>query len=95
MDKTEIELSLSCSSVLSNSAQATFTDIFTVSYLDVCRTTVIEIPDVSPSTMTTYLWPIPVDQFPIYPVTSSIDCAPYDYNIILNSDVPAIVQAGI
>lgn len=97
MDKTEINLTLSCTSVLSSSAKATVFNSFTVTFLDVCRTAVITIPDINPSTMTTYLWPVPVDQYSIYPVTvtSSLNCAPYDYDIVLAPGVPAIVQSGI
>lgn len=90
-DKTEMDMTLACTSTLSESAQSTTYNTFTVTLLDVCRTASISMPDINPTALTTYLWPIPVDQFSIQAVSSSLNCAPYAYSVILAPNVPAVV----
>ena len=90
-----MNLTLSCSSGLSQSGQATLSNTITVQYLDVCRTAKLTLAPIAPITMTTYLWPVPVDSFLFQSVTSSINCAPYDYSIVLGSGTDPSVASGV
>jgi len=45
--------------------------------------------------MTTYLWPVPIDSFSFQPVSSSLNCAPYDYSILLGSNTDTSVASGV
>ena len=88
-DTFQMDLSLECVSDLSESFIGSSSNTFTLQLLDVCRTADLSIADLSPSTMPTMLWPVPVDYFSFSGLESSLPCGPYTYYI--RSD-PAIAD---
>lgn len=88
-DTFQMDLSLECVSDLSESFVGSSSNSFTLQLLDVCRTADLSIADLSPSTMPTMLWPVPVDYFSFSGLESSLPCGPYTYYI--RSD-PAIAD---
>ena len=90
-----MSLTLSCTSGLSQSGQSKVSSTLSVQYLDVCRTAQLTLAPIAPVTMTTYLWPVPIDSFSFQSVSSSLNCAPYDYSILLGSNTDPSVASGV
>ncbi len=82
-----MELTLTCTSELSTSPFGAFdSNSFTLKLEDVCRTATLSIADLSPTVMSTSLWPVPAEYFDFTGLQSSLPCGPYKYYI--ESDAP-------
>lgn len=86
-DSETLPTTVSCASSYSTGGSASVSSSFTVNFLDVCRTATLAMPDLTPATRESFLWPVPVDFFTFSPVSSSLNCGPYDYAIIANGQV--------
>lgn len=86
VDATSTQITVTCESTLSESADATESQTFIMNYDDECRIADFVLDPITPQ-MSTFVWPTPADLKPFTAVTSNINCAPYTYSIIADPSI--------
>jgi len=94
-DGSSKDLTLTCTSTMSSSASATVSNTFTLEYADICRTASFSIADISPTVLSTTLWPNPLSSYPISAATTDQPaCGPFEYSIITDATVASAMSVN-